>query len=756
MDIDKLLDGISSGAAEEFGRKKRILSFRELLEIFCADPVALSRSSAQYVLDVFEHFGAEEVPGIGGPIVRFSLFDVPFDAGVGAVYGQEVVQGEVYANLRAFSAAGRSNRIIMLHGPNGSSKTTLIDCVARAMERYSITDEGALYTFNWVFAEREGSGGRMGFERAPGEDHDSLAHIDGAEITCRIPCEMKDNPLLLIPPAQREEFLLQLAEESGDPDIAAHLAADHLSTDDVCPKCRAIYDTLLAACGGDWKRVMRHVQVERFFVSKRYRVGAVTIEPQGVPDAGIELYMPERLAGLPDMLAGLRLFAPYGDLVDANRGIVEYSDLLKRPLEANKYLLAASERGVASLPRFEARLDLVMFATVNELQLTAFKAHPEFNSFRGRIELVPCAYLLEYSKEALIYDAYIDQLAANRHVSPGVARFSAMWAVLTRMRKPKSDHFDGPIASAVEKLKPLDKAQLYDSGRMPKTLTSEERRELGPATGYLAQEYREQIAEFENTVCASYEGRWGASPRELTLVLSEAVSAGGEDTCLTPLAIFDRLDALTTETSLYDFLRLEPEDAYGDPGAFVDLVRREFYAEAWEQCSRAAGLVEESEYDRLLSDYFHHVRATVAGDKVQNPTTGEWGDPSEKLLESVEKHLEIEGEVADFRQGLVTKAAAWSLDHPGEKLDYPVAFREIHDQLHQSFYADRRRAVRGVLQGLLRLGTDDERGLEDDQKAKAQATMEALTEVGYCPQCAKEVVAFLLRAEDVYGNEPEE
>jgi len=753
LDIDKLLDGISSGAAEDFGRKKRILAFREFVELFCADPVALSRDSSQYLVDVFEHFGAEEVSGIGGPVIRFSLFDVPFDEGAGAVYGQEGVQAEIYANLRAFSAAGRSDRIIMLHGPNGSSKTTLIDCVFRAMERYSTTDEGALYTFNWVFAEREGSGGRMGFERAEGESSDSLAHIDGAEITCRIPCEMKDNPLLLIPLAQRDEFLATLGEQSGDPDVAAHLAADHLREDDVCPKCRAIYDTLLAACGGDWKRVMRHVQVERFFVSKRYRVGAVTIEPQGVPDAGIEQYMPERLAGLPDVLGGLRLFAPYGDLVDANRGVVEYSDLLKRPLEANKYLLAASERGVASLPRFEAQLDLVMFATVNELQLTAFKAHPEFNSFRGRIELVPCAYLLEYTKEAAIYEAYIEQVAANRHVSPGVARYAALWAVLTRMRRPNGEHFEGAVAGAVAKLKPLDKARLYDSGRMPKSLSAEERRELGPATACLAQEYREQIAEFENTVCASYEGRWGASPRELKLVISEAVSGAGEDTCLTPLAVFDRLDGLVSETSLYDFLRLEPDEGYGDPAAFVELVRREFYAEAWEQCSRAAGLVEESEYDRLLSDYFHHVRALVAGDKVQNSTTGEWTEPSEKLLQSVEEHLEIEGDVAEFRQGLVTKAAAWSLDHPGERLDYAVAFREIHDQLHQSFYADRRRAVRSVLQGLLRLDTEDEPGLEEEQKTKARSTMEALTEVGYCPQCAKEVVAFLLRAEDVYGSE---
>ncbi len=236
----------------------------------------------------------------------------------------------------------------------------------------------------------------------------------------------------------------------------------------------------------------------------------------------------------------------------------------------------------------------------------------------------------------------------------------------------------------------------------------------------------------------------------MRLALAEAVSGGG-DSCLTPLSVFERLDALVGETSLYDFLRLEPEEGYGDAAGFVETVRREYYRELWEECSRAAGLVEEAEYDRLLSDYFHHVRAFVAGDKVKNPTSGQWEEPSEKLLESVERHLEIDGEVAEFRQNLVTKAAAWSLDHPGEKLDYATAFREIHDQLHRSFYAERRRAVRAVLSSLLRLGTGDQKSLDAGQKAKAENAMKGLQEAGYCPRCAKEAVAFLLRAEDQYG-----
>jgi predicted Ser/Thr protein kinase len=747
VEIDALIGRISSGTVEEFQRRKRILSFREFLDVFSADPVGLSRTAPQYIADVFDHWGSRQVRGVRGPVRRFSLFDCEFDRGLGAVYGQEDVQNEVYAHLRAFASAGRPDRIIMLHGPNGSSKTSLVACIIRAMEHYSQLDKGAMYSFNWVFADREASSGRMGFEKATGEPSNSLAHADGTELTCRIPCEMKDNPLLLIPPPLREELLDVLAKESGDRAIAEHLGAAHLRTADICPKCRAIYDTLLVAYGGDWKRVCRHVQVERFFVSKRYRMGAVTVEPQGVPDAGVESYMPDRMASLPDVLGGLQLYAPAGDLVDANRGLIEYSDFLKRPLEANKYLLATSEQGVARLPRFEAHLDLVMIATVNELQLTAFKAHPDFNSFRGRLELVACPYLLECSKEEHIYESHLRNLSRGRHTAPRTAQVAALWAVLTRMRKPDPAHFEGAVASAAGKLKPLEKARFYDDGRLPTALTANERRELAAAAAELADEYREQISEFEGAVCANYEGRWGASPRELRLVLSE-VSSERATGCLTPLVVLDRIERLTGQTSSYEFLRVEPEGGYGDASGFVELVRGEYCREIWADCCVAAGLVNEDEFARLLADYFIHVRAFAAGDRVQNPANGKWEEPNRKLLESVEKHLDIEGDVAEFRRGLITRAAAWSLDHPGEKMDCALAFSNIREQIRRSSLIERLAAVRSTLEGLLRLDTEDQHLLGQEQLAASRRTMDGLCSLGYCPVCAKEVAAFALRNED--------
>jgi predicted Ser/Thr protein kinase len=140
-----------------------------------------------------------------------------------------------------------------------------------------------------------------------------------------------------------------------------------------------------------------------------------------------------------------------------------------------------------------------------------------------------------------------------------------------------------------------------------------------------------------------------------------------------------------------------------------------------------------------------HVRSFVSGDKIQNQANSRWEPANQEFLRSVETHLPIEGNIDDFRKGLVTQAAAWSLDHPGEKLDPLVVFSEQFDSLRQSFMAEHRKTVKAVLQATLRLGTEDEKSLPPDQRAKAEGARQALLAVGYCPECLKEVAAFVLK-----------
>ena len=91
-----------------------------------------------------------------------------------------------------------------------------------------------------------------------------------------------------------------------------------------------------------------------------------------------------------------------------------------------------------SLDVASLELDTIFIGSSNEGYLAAFKEIPEFQSFKGRMELVRVPYLLDYRVEQKIYEAQIKVAHAEsgKHVAPHVAWVAALWAVLTRMKKP--------------------------------------------------------------------------------------------------------------------------------------------------------------------------------------------------------------------------------------------------------------------------------------------------------------------------------
>ena len=154
--------------------------------------------------------------------------------------------------------------------------------------------------------------------------------------------------------------------------------------------------------------MLRHVQVERFFVSRRYRQAAATVEPQMAVDARArQLTMDRSLTSLPPALQSLTLYETQGELVDGNRGVIDFADLLKRPLEAYKYLLTPSRTGGCrwKWPAWISTASSSAPRTKGTWRRS--RRSPEFQSFKGRMELVRVPYLLDYRIEQRIYDAQI-------------------------------------------------------------------------------------------------------------------------------------------------------------------------------------------------------------------------------------------------------------------------------------------------------------------------------------------------------------
>src|SRR5512136_2577844 len=101
------LDQIGGSVLEHFRANRRLLSFDEYLELVKDDPRRHARSAAQYLRDMFDHFGTEVVRHPEGEIRRFKLFDAPWDGGEGRLIGQEGTQNAIYRILSNFARQRR-------------------------------------------------------------------------------------------------------------------------------------------------------------------------------------------------------------------------------------------------------------------------------------------------------------------------------------------------------------------------------------------------------------------------------------------------------------------------------------------------------------------------------------------------------------------------------------------------------------------------------------------------------------------------
>src|ERR1039458_5395486 len=253
-----------------FARNRRVMSYAEYVGMLHKDMARQARSAAHYLRDVFDHFGTVKVRGPRGEATRFCLFDCPWDGGKDSLRGQEEVQGAIYRLISNFAREGRTNRLTLLHGPNGSAKSTVVGCIERALEHNSHLEEGAPSGFNWIFPSQNVSKGGIGFGGGQGgvSDAESYAYLDEDLIEAKISDELRDHPLLLLPRDRRRELVsTHLASEIASGFRPARTLVDG----DLSHRNRQIFEALLAAYHGDLGRALRHVQVERFFISRRYR-----------------------------------------------------------------------------------------------------------------------------------------------------------------------------------------------------------------------------------------------------------------------------------------------------------------------------------------------------------------------------------------------------------------------------------------------------------------------------------------------------
>ncbi|MGB0453787.1 MAG: hypothetical protein ACPGJV_08725 [Bacteriovoracaceae bacterium] len=718
--------------SEESDRPNEVLSFHEYMEQFEAHPNRETRPTSLYLKDMLEHFGKTEDG-------EYTLFQTEHEE-VPAVYGQKKPEEQIIQNLLNFKEEGFNNKFILLVGPNGSAKSSLVRKIMMGAEDYSSSDQGKLFTFSWIFPIDNYIKGTLGLTSTPtGTNLSTYAHLADKEISAILNSDLKDHPLLLIPLKARQKIIKEALAD--DPEQLEAVKKSYLYRGDLSKRNRMIYEALLKNYKGDHKDVLKHIRVERFIISKRYSSSAVTIEPQMHVDAKMQqITMDKRLASLPPSLQSLNLFTLQGEAIMANRGVLEFSDLLKRPLDAFKYLLQTMETSNLNLQGIVTHLDIFFIGTSNEIHQAAFRQHPDFNSFKGRFNFIRVPYLLDHKSEEKIYEKQIEGLSKQTKFEPHAMQALCLFAIMSRIRACQSKNYkDKKLGSIVATLNPLEKATLLSSGEVPERLDSESAQILTQGISEIQAEY-----DLDNL----YEGKFGLSPRDMKAVIYKLANRNKN---ISFAEVIEYLGKLILKKSEYDFLNMTPQGDYHHPARFLSLIQSHSLDQFDKELRDSLGLIDNRSYESFIEKYILNVSALIKGEKLKNPITDKFEAPDEYFMKEFESNIDLKEDAKKFRSHLISRLGAFSLDNPGKEIHYPDVFPDLISKLKESFRVEQKKTIQEIAKNIVFYEAEKNTGdaktsLTKESREIIEQVIQNLTEAyGYSEDGALNLLKFTIK-----------
>ena len=458
-------------------------SFNEYLQTVLENP-RVCRNAYQRLYDMIMSYGTVEYKLMKEHMVHYTFFDDPIDDGRDAVFGLDKALMRLVGHIKSAAFGyGTEKRVLLLHGPVGSAKSTIVRLLKKGLEHYSRTSAGALFSFRWKIDEGANEG----------------THA----------CPMREEPFRLIPMEFRRKVLAEINEDldGGYPlSIAGGL----------CPYCRYYFNALLQKYEGDWTRMIDHIEVSRVVLSEKDRIGIGTFQPKDEKNQdSTELTGDINYRKIAEYGSDSdpRAFNFDGEFQVANRGLIEFIEVLKLDVAFLYDLLGASQEHTIKPKKFaQTDIDLVIIGHTNEPEYRKLQNNELMEAFRDRTVKVDIPYNSTLVHEIQIYEKdFSTDKIKGKHIAPHTIETAAMWAVLTRLEPPKN-----------AQLSLLQKMKLYDGKTMP---------------GFTEENVKELQAEGKR------EGLDGISPRYVQDKISNALVNDENQTCINPFMVLNELES---------------------------------------------------------------------------------------------------------------------------------------------------------------------------------------------------------------------
>ena len=530
-------------------------------------------------------------------------------------------------------------RILLLMGPVSGGKSTIVTLLKRGLEKFSRTDKGAVYA------------------------------IAG--------CPMHEDPLHLVPHELRPEV-----EQTLKVRIEGNL----------CPVCQM---RLKTEYGGD----IENVRVERVLLSEEERVGIGTFSPSDPKSQDIA-----DLTGSIDFStiteygseSDPRAYRFDGELNKANRGLMEFQEMLKCDEKFLWNLLSLTQEGNFKAGRFALiSADELIIAHTNEAEYKAFIANKKNEALQSRMIVMPIPYNLKVSQEEKIYAKLIAQSDMNHvHIAPHALRSAAIFSILTRLKETKKQGVDL-----------VKKMRLYDGEEVE---------------GYKDADLKELQNEYLE------EGMSGVDPRYVINRISSALIK--QD--LHCMGALDILRAIKDGLDQHASITKEERERYLN---FISIARKEYDEIAKKEVQKAFVYSFEESARTLFENYLDNIEAYCNWTKIRDPLTDEELDPDERLMRSIEEQIGIsENAKKAFREEILIRISAYS--RKGKKFEYNHHDR-LREAIEKKLFAD--------LKDIVKITTSTKTPDENQLKRINEVSKRLIDEHGYCPVCANELLRYV-------------
>lgn len=614
---------------DQFRKKNWQGTFEAYLDLIAEHP-AITRNAFQRCYDMILSYGIDTYEVSREKKVHYRFFDDPLDGGRDAIFGLEDAQVSLVNALKsAAHGYGIEKRVLLLHGPVGSSKSTMARLLKKGLERYSATDEGAIYSLGWIDPHKP--------------DDMSAVHW----------CPMNEEPLHLIPEEFRADIAAQLTNPAKQSEYSLSISGE------LCPFCRFMYMDSLARHGGDWTKVIQDVHVRRILLSEKDRIGIGTFQPKDEKNQdSTELTGDINYRKIAEYGTDSdpRAFNFDGEFNVANRGIIEFIEVLKLDVAFLYDLLGASQEHKVKPKKFaQTDIDEVILGHTNEPEYRRLQNNEFMEALRDRTVKIDVPYVTKLSNEVKIYEKdYNNQKVKGKHIAPHTIEMAAMWAVLTRLEEPKN-----------ASLTLMQKLKLYDGKSLP---------------GFTEENIKELKSQ------AKREGMLGISPRYVQDKISNALVAHPDATSINPFMVLNEL-----ESGLGNHSLITSEDQRDHYRQLLEVVKEEYENIVKNEVQRAIA-ADEDAMMRLCANYIDNVKAYTQRERVKNKFTGQYEEPDDRLMRSIEEKIDIpESRKDDFRREIMNYIGALSID--GKKFDFKTNER-LYKALQLKLFEDQKDSIK--------------------------------------------------------------